>query len=189
VSVTETGSDGSPAVEVVSPEGERLGSSTKLAVHKAPGVLHRAFSAFLSSDRGRVLLQRRGARKYHFASLWSNACCSHPTSERDVLAAAQRRTREELRLEATFRQVGTFLYRAVDPVSGLVEMEYDHVLVGVAPLSESARVDADADEVDATRWIALDELYRELADAPLTFAPWFRQALEIAEPHLVGSRR
>lgn len=42
------------------------------------GLLHRAFSVFLFSPDGRLLLQRRAAEKITFPDMWTNTCCSHP---------------------------------------------------------------------------------------------------------------
>ena len=42
------------------------------------GLLHRAFSVFLFSPEGRLLLQQRAACKITFPRVWTNTCCSHP---------------------------------------------------------------------------------------------------------------
>ena len=46
---------------------------------KAP--LHRAFSVFLWTEEGQLLLQRRSQHKITFPLMWSNSCCSHPIAE------------------------------------------------------------------------------------------------------------
>ena len=107
--------------------------------------------------------------------MWANACCSHPAPSEELVDSARRRVDEELGVEALLREVGWFVYRAVDPVSGMVEHELDHVLVG--ELEEGVEPAPDPDEVASVRWLALDELPGGL---PAPLAPWFGEALAIA---------
>lgn len=158
-------------------DGAVLGRSPKLAAHEPPGQLHLAFSVFLFTEDGGTVLQRRASSKYHFPGVWANACCSHPQPGEDLTASAERRVREELGTEVELSDVGTFVYRATCPTSGLVEHELDHVLVGVVagPLSP------DPDEVDAVRVAPLSELESLRRAGPAEgFAPWFAPAFSLA---------
>lgn len=146
----------------------------KLAAHQAPGHLHEAFSVLLV-DGDRTLLQRRADTKYHFPGLWTNATCSHPVG--DVVRDAQERLRFEMGIEAALEVVGSFTYRAEDPVSGLVEHEHDTVLVGRG----SYQAAPNPDEVAEVRWVALDDLRRELEQDPSAFTPWLPGVLTCAQ--------
>src|SRR5688572_17566304 len=115
---------------LVDEQDNPLGTSDKLSAHQHGGALHRAFSVFLFDASGRMLLQQRGAGKYHFANLWTNACCSHPRPGEETIDAARRRVREELGIDVALTHAFGFVYRAEDPTSGLTEHEYDHVFVG-----------------------------------------------------------
>ena len=87
-------------VILVDAEDRELGTAEKLDAH-VRGLLHRAVSVLLFDARGRTLLQRRAAGKYHSAGRWANACCSHPRPGEDA------------------------------PVGGgLIEHELDHVFTG-----------------------------------------------------------
>ncbi|MEZ5406539.1 MAG: isopentenyl-diphosphate Delta-isomerase [Acidimicrobiales bacterium] len=165
-------------VVLVDSDDTELGTVGKLAAHRPPGQLHRAFSVFLFDDRGDLLLQRRASGKHHFADRWSNACCSHPSPGEGVLDAAVRRCREELGVAvADAVAVGSFLYRAQDPVSGLVEHELDHVV--------SARVAGPVElnpaEASACRWIAPAELRAWLATGRAPVTPWLPLAFDVVE--------
>ena len=162
-------------VVLVDERGQVLGEAPKLEAHEPPGLLHRAFSAFLYRSDGRVLLQRRAASKYHFPLHWANACCSHPAPGEDVVASAERRLVEELGLTCALEEAGSFVYRAVCPASGLVEHELDHVLVGVT--AEEPR--PSPAEVDAICWMLPSEIGQGCPDG--AHAPWLPRALEIAE--------
>lgn len=160
-------------VVLVDEAGDAIGRRPKMAAHAA-GERHRAISIFVYDTGGRLLIQRRASGKYHFAGLWANTACSHPRPGERVLEAARRRLYEEMGIEVDVREVGTFTYRAEDTVSGLVEHEFDHVLVGVSdeePRPDPGEVDA-YDHVDPARlalWIRSD---------PDRFVPWLVPAFE-----------
>jgi len=160
-------------VILVDEKDREVGTADKLDAHRDGGRLHRAFSVFLFDPEGRMLVQQRAAGKYHFPSLRTNACCSHPRPGEEVLEAAQRRVREELGVEVPLSAAFAFVYTARDAGSGLTEREYDHVLVGTLR-SEPA---PDPDEVESVEWVEPDELLRDVAACPEHYTPWFREAL------------
>lgn len=167
-------------VVLVDEEGRDAGTAGKLAAHCWPGQLHRAFSVFVFTSAGKLLLQRRAAGKYHFAGRWSNTCCGHPRPGETVVAAAGRRLHEELRITCELKEVGTLRYQAGDAASGLVEDELDHLLVGVSDLWPAP----DPDEVDGIRAVTLGELAAGLRDDPGAYTPWLAEAVR-----LVAGRR
>ena len=89
-----------------------IGSRSKLACHKGNGVLHRAFSVFLFSDDGDVLLQRRSQEKLLWPGFWSNACCSHPRVGEELLEAVHRRMAQELGVSTAVEFAYKFTYHA-----------------------------------------------------------------------------
>lgn len=156
-----------------------LGTCGKLAAHVDGGRLHRAFSVFVFNAAGELLLQQRARQKYHFGTLWTNTCCSHPRPGETTLGAAQRRLCEELGFSTSVREVGSFLYRAEDPTSGLTEHEFDHVFVGRfdgTPAPNPA-------EVMALRWQHLEAVIAEQAQHPERFTPWLPLALRFVQEH------
>ena len=158
-------------VELVGADGEPRGAATVADAHTQPGDLHRAFSVVLVDPAGRLLLQRRARTKTRFAGRWANSCCGHPPPGVAVTEAATVRVREELGIDAIdLRDVGVYVYRAIDPASDRVEHEYDHVLVG--SLSSDARFEPDPAEVDALRWSAVTDVREGLATAPDAYVPW-----------------
>src|SRR5690349_2811822 len=108
-------------VELVTPDGTGLGSSTVADAHAEPGLLHRAFSVLLFDPAGRTLLQRRAASKSRFPLRWANSCCGHPAPGESPADAATRRLWEELGLRGIeLREVGIYTYAAPDPGTGRV---------------------------------------------------------------------
>jgi isopentenyl-diphosphate delta-isomerase len=167
--------NGREVVVRVDEDGRVLGDALKLAAHEAPGTLHLAFSVFLFRADGTTLVQRRALEKYHFAGYWANACCSHPAPGEDVLASAIDRVAEELGITVALVPAGHFVYRAVDPVSGRVEHELDHVFVGELG---DAVLTPDPDEVAETRFVRPAEITETHLGAPV--APWVGEALALA---------
>ena len=62
--------------QVLGPESKR---NCHLMSRISQGLsLHRAFSVFLFSEDGKLLLQQRADEKITFPSAFTNTCCSHP---------------------------------------------------------------------------------------------------------------
>lgn len=161
-------------VILVDEADREIGFAEKLAAHRAGGRLHRAFSIVLFNSRGDMLLQKRADAKYHFGGLWTNACCGHPRRGEAVRDAARRRLREELGVETELHEAFSFVYSASDRRSGLTEREFDHVFVGTF----EGQPRPDPEEIDAVRWIACDELARDVARRPERYTPWFSRLVE-----------
>jgi isopentenyl-diphosphate delta-isomerase len=153
---------------VVDERNRATGFGEKDAVHRA-GLLHRAFSIFLVDDRGRILLQRRSAQKYHSGGLWANSCCGHPRPGEQTLAAARRRLREELGAEGPLT-FGFFSRYRADLDHGMQENEF--VYVYFAPLGSALR--PDPAEVSELEFVSVDELRRRIARQPKAFAYWLK---------------
>ena len=155
-------------VILVDTDDNEIGSSGKLPAH-SDGKLHRAFSILVSNRKGEILLQRRAGGKYHFANLWSNTCCGHPRPGESTVDAARRRLAEEFGFSVALEPLDTLIYKAEDPISGLIENEFLHVLHGFFDGEPSP----DADEIGAYRWMRPGNIQRGLAHRPDWFTPWF----------------
>ncbi|MFI9599813.1 isopentenyl-diphosphate Delta-isomerase [Streptomyces sp. NPDC052043] len=164
-------------LELVDEDGVTIGTAEKLSAHQPPGRLHRAFSVFLFDNRGRLLLQQRALGKYHSPGVWSNSCCGHPYPGEAPMAAAARRTYEELGISPSLlAEAGTVSYHHPDPDSGLVEKEYNHLFVGLV----QSPLRPDPDEVGATAFMTPAELAERHARDP--FSVWFPTVLDAARP-------
>jgi len=169
-------------VELVSPSGESTGSATVAEAHASPGRLHRAFSVHLLDANGRLLLQRRAETKTRFPLRWANACCGHPVPGQSVAAAAAQRLAEELGLrDVDLTEVGVYAYRAGDPATGLIEHEYDHVLLGIVD-PVAVRLKPDPAEVASLRWMDPADLRADVLAHPVSYAPWLAGVTRLALP-------
>lgn len=159
-----------PPVILVNEQDEPVGTMEKLEAHQK-GLLHRAFSVFITNSKGELLLQQRALDKYHSGGLWTNTCCSHPLPDEDILTAAHRRLMEEMGFDCDLEEVFSFTYRA-EFDNGLTEHEFDHVLIG----RYDGSVQPDSSEVMSYKFASPDEVRHLLLTAPETFTHWFHIA-------------
>lgn len=160
--------DDEPLILVDENDNE-IGYRSKGDCHEGHGTLHRAFSIFLFDDQGRVLLQQRAASKPLWPLYWSNSCCSHPRRGENLEQALHRRLNEELGLDAPLEFVYKFIYQADFGDVG-AEHELCHVYIGLA----GGKVQVHPDEIADWRWVAMDDVTRELELEPDRYTPWFK---------------
>lgn len=159
-------------VILVSPADEPIGEMEKLQAH-LEGRLHRAFSVLIYDAEGKMLLQQRAAGKYHSPNLWTNACCGHPRPNEATQAAAERRLNEEMGFTLPLTHSFTFTYRA-EFANGLIENEIDHVFTA----TYTGAIPFNTDEVQAVKWLTIDEIKSEITQHPTTFTAWFKLIME-----------
>jgi isopentenyl-diphosphate delta-isomerase len=157
-------------VILVSATDEEKGIAEKMEAHEK-GWLHRAFSVFVFNSTGEMLLQQRALNKYHSGGLWTNACCSHPRPGELITEAAKRRLKEEMGFTVPVEKVFDFVYKA-DFDNGLIEHEFDHVLVaeyeGDIPYNKA--------EVMDCCYKSMQEVSDSLQSHPQKYTAWFRLA-------------
>lgn len=161
----------------------QLSPQDKLAVHLR-GLRHKAVSVFVTAG-DRLLIQRRALGKYHTPGLWANTCCTHPHWDEDPALCAVRRLRQELGIEGLVPQHrGRVDYRA-DVGGGMVEDEVVDVFAVMA--EPSLPFTPNPAEVIAARWVAIDDLLAEVAEAPGNFTPWLRIYLADHREQILGA--
>jgi isopentenyl-diphosphate delta-isomerase len=176
----DTPAGGDESIILVDEQDRPVGYDEKLRAHQNGGRLHRAFSVFIFDAAGRMLLQRRSVKKYHFGGLWTNACCSHPRKGQSVAEAARLRLRQEFGIDVPdLAEAFSFVYRAEDPSSGLTEHEFDHVLCG----QFEGEPRPNSDEIDEWTWVDMDELAEDVRRHPERYTPWFKVALDRVMQH------
>ncbi|MDR2122051.1 MAG: isopentenyl-diphosphate Delta-isomerase [Flavobacteriaceae bacterium] len=155
-------------VILVNENDEVIGEMEKQEVHEK-GLLHRAFSIFIFNKDQELLIQQRAKAKYHSPLKWTNACCSHPRKGETYFEAAHRRLQEELGFDCELSEKFHFIYKA-DVGGGLTEHELDRVFVG----EYNGNINPAPLEVESVRWIARDELKKEMELCPENFTEWFK---------------
>jgi isopentenyl-diphosphate delta-isomerase len=164
-------------VALVDKDGNRTGDMEKLQAHEE-GRLHEAFSVLVFNEKGELLLQQRSAGKYHSAGKWSNTCCSHPDpfDHRGVVVAAQERLQQEMGFTCDLDRIDAIYYRA-ELDNGLVEHEYDHILVGYY-VSDPV---PNQDEVQGWRWTHPDQLASDMQREPEEYSAWLGHIMDSSQ--------
>ncbi len=154
---------------LVDADDEPVGYLDKAGCHDGEGILHRAFSLFVFDPQGRLLLQQRAPGKRLWPGYWSNSCCSHPRRHETMAQAVERRLHEELGMSSELEYLYKFTYHAAYGDLGS-ERELCWVYIGRGEGDPTV----NRNEISAWRWIAPDELDRELAQNPEAFTPWLK---------------
>jgi len=159
-------------VVLVDKKDQEIGVMEKLEAHKK-GLLHRAFSVFVFNSLGQLLIHKRASSKYHSPGLWTNTCCSHPRPGESVENAAQRRLFEEMGITTHLEKQASFVYR-VDFENGLIEHEFDHILVGVC----DDKPKLNPSEAEKFAYADLDWLIADTALYGERYTFWFVEILK-----------
>lgn len=149
-----------------------------MEVHRA-GLLHRAVSVLLFNAKGEMLLQQRAAWKYHSPLLWANACCTHPMMHESIQDCAKRRLIEELGISTDLHHAFSFIYKA-DVGNGLVEHEFDHVLIG----RHDGPINPDPAEVAASRFTEQSCLKNDMQLNPHLYCAWLPYIIKHLDEHI-----
>lgn len=161
-------------INLVNTKGDVVGNMEKLEAHQK-GLLHEAFSVFIFNKNKELLLQRRALSKYHSGGLWTNTCCSHPRFGEDLNIATHRRLVEEMGFDIlNIKKVYSFIYR-VSLDKGLIEHEYDHVLVGIY---SDEIIKPNADEVCDYKWVSIEWLKDDVCKNAQNYTEWIRIILK-----------
>ena len=159
-------------VLLVDHKDQILGKMEKIEAHEK-GLLHRAFSVFIYNDKDELLLQKRALSKYHTPGLWTNTCCSHQRENESNIDAGKRRLQEEMGFKTELENQFSFIYKA--PFSnGLIEHEYDHILIGYF----NGEPHPNPDEVADSKWMTLEAIEKDIYENPDNYTAWFKILLE-----------
>ncbi len=159
-------------VVLVDKNDNQIGLMSKMEAHQK-GTLHRAFSIFLFNSENQILLQKRSSNKYHSGGLWTNTCCSHPRDEESVIDAGNRRLFEEMGIKTELKEAFNFIYKA-ELENGLIEHEYDHVLIG----EFNGTPILNKDEAEDWKWISMEDVRKDIVENETDYTVWFVIAFE-----------
>ncbi len=165
-------------VVAVDAEDRREDVVNRLAAHTGEGIRHRAFTALLFDESGRILLAQRSPEKRLWDDHWDGTVASHPREGESQIEAACQRLEEELGVTPdqydTLTVTDRFEYRRRYYDEGI---EHEVCAVLQATL-EDTRLDPDPSEVAGVLWAPYERLahnrrwYRQLR-----LCPWFEIAM------------
>ncbi|XP_051872794.1 isopentenyl-diphosphate Delta-isomerase 1 [Pristis pectinata] len=173
----------------------KTGADTKRNCHLNEninkGLLHRAFSVFIFSSEGKLLLQQRSDAKITFPGCFTNTCCSHPLStaaemeEKDAIGvrrAAQRRLKEEFGIPVQqvpleeMNYLTRIHYKAQsDGIWG--EHEIDYIIF----IQKDVTLKPDPNEIKSYCYVTKEELkdlLKKAENKEVKITPWFKLIAE-----------
>ena len=171
------GEDSLEYVVLVDSADNRLGLEEKVRCHLLDGKLHRAFTALIFDEAGRLALARRSGSKMLWPGFWDGTFASHPRDGESYNDSAARRMPAELGAACPLEFLFRFEYHATYKDVGS-ENEICATLAGTA---DPASLEPVQSEISEIRWVSPAELVKELAD-PKLFCPWMLAAVHLAEP-------
>ena len=164
-------------IVLVDDEGRSIGTMPKPLVHHGDTPLHRAFSAYLFDESGRLLVTRRAADKQTFPGMWTNTVCGHPGPGEDDGDAIARRARFELGLEVADLRPAVPGYRYRAEFRGVVENEICPVYLGRFT-GTPAPDPTEVGEWELLEWAAFRRRQESEGDA---WSPWCREQARLIE--------
>jgi isopentenyl-diphosphate Delta-isomerase len=164
-------------IVLVDDEGRAVGTMPKPLVHHGETPLHRAFSAYLFDDSGRLLITQRAVDKATFPGMWTNTVCGHPGPGEDDAAAIARRASFELGLGVTDVRPALPGYRYRAEFRGVVENEICPVYLGRFTGSPAP----EATEVAAWELLDWADFRRRQETEGDAWSPWCREQARMIE--------
>jgi isopentenyl-diphosphate delta-isomerase len=138
-------------VVLCSSDGIAIGTAPKRTVHNESTRLHLAFSCYVVTDAGDLLVTRRSRTKMTWPGVITNSCCGHPLPSESMRSAIARRLDCELGIGLSTIDLilPDFSYSARMP-NGILENELCPVFRAIVPLD--CTITPNYDEVDAAWW-------------------------------------
>ncbi|AKE40934.1 isopentenyl-diphosphate Delta-isomerase [Corynebacterium kutscheri] len=165
-------------VVIVDDEGNPVGTQPKHLVHTGDTPLHLAFSCYVLSLDGELLITRRALHKLTWPGVWTNSACGHLQPGERAIDALKRRVPHEIgvdpaRLHDIDVVLPDFRYYATDS-RGIVENELCPVFIARIDTKE---INPATTEVDSFFWAAPQAVYAAVDATPSVFSPWMVKQL------------
>jgi isopentenyl-diphosphate Delta-isomerase len=151
-----------------------IGLEEKVKCHLPNGKLHRAFTALLFDNDGRLVITKRSSSKMLWPGDWDGTVASHPRENETYVSSAERRMPEEIGIICKFDYLFKFEYHVPYKDVGS-ENEICGTLLGV--IENSSKFNLVKEEISETRWVSPSELMNELKKNPQIYCPWMIIAL------------
>lgn len=155
-----------------------IGKEEKVKCHLPNGILHRAFTALLFDNKGRLVLTRRAQEKMLWPGDWDGTVASHPRESETYVSSGERRMPEELGIQCKLDYLFKFEYHVPYKDVGS-ENEICGTLIGI--VDETSPFKKIEGEIDEIKLISAQELLVDLKTNPKIYCPWMIIALELLD--------
>ena len=178
-------------IPLVNTANQIIGLGDKYTSHRGEGVLHRALSVWIfSTDKKKVLLQKRSSKKMLFGGLFTNTCCTHPlltpemkkyykthtgifpeTEDEKIqsyIHTSKIRLQEEIGCTTDLQYIGEFQYSASWKNQGS-ENEWCAILIGYKNHDISK---FNPEEIEYLKYVDIIDLEKDMNIHPKRYSPW-----------------
>jgi isopentenyl-diphosphate delta-isomerase type 1 len=145
--------------QLVDRAGTPIGQATRAECHGNPSLMHLVVHIHIISSDGRLLLQKRSARKDTNPGLWDTSVGGHVNAGEPVREAVLRESREELGIDASEARP---LYTLLN--EGSYESEFAHCYL----LTCGGPFHADPEEIDEVRFFSVQQVEEMIGTGSLT---------------------
>ena len=146
-----------------------IGTEEKVKCHLPNGKLHRAFTILLFNKDGKLLLTRRSDGKMLWPGDWDGTVASHPRQSETYVSSAERRLTEEIGVSCKLDYLFKFEYHVPYMNIGS-ENEICGTLIGI--VKDPTKIKLVKEEIDAIKWVSLNELLDDIEKNPQIYCPW-----------------
>lgn len=138
---------------------------TTIKEAKESGWARRISRVFIFDGQGSMLLQKRSMEMHCYPGLWDQAVGGHVDVEESYKQAALREMGEELGITDVPLHELSISYKNRNCFEGIYK----------AVIPQSAKINFDTHEVEAVRWITIENFEKELTENPERFVPPFAE--------------
>ncbi|MBF0463904.1 MAG: NUDIX domain-containing protein [Nitrospirae bacterium] len=146
---------GNDLLEVVTPDGDIIGSALRKDVHGNNKLLHRVVHVFVFNNRGELLLQQRSLNKDVAPGKWDTSVGGHVDFGESIEVAMQREMEEELGI-ASDKNVPVFLYKYIH------SNDYESELVYSYSFTHDGQIVFNKDEIESVKYYPIREIEEKL---------------------------
>jgi isopentenyl-diphosphate Delta-isomerase len=146
--------------------------ATRAEVHRK-GLWHRTVHIWVLNRNNELLLQKRAGNKETFPGLWDISAAGHISAGDTSINAALRELEEELGIRArkgSLKLLFTITGHYKDSSRPFIDNEISDVYL-LRDDIQIKSIAVDKDEVDEAKYMAVDELKRELESHPELYVP------------------
>lgn len=144
-------------LDLVNKNDEVIGTVWKSEAHKSLKKLHREIAIVAFNDEGETLIQQRSISKINDPGVWKITAAGHVGASEDPKKAAEREVLEELGLKVDAKFLKKVFMKR-DGKKGTTEARFIYIYYTI--LKGRPKLKLDKEEVDNTRWIKPNDLYK-----------------------------
>lgn len=146
-------------LEIVSINGETLGTAPRSELHGNPALLHKVVHVLVFNTSGELLLQKRSMNKDVAPGKWDTSVGGHISAGENLVTGALREMEEEL---GTISKNLKYLYSYIHTNPYESELVYTHSCIHDGPFSFNKK------EIDEVRFWGIEEIREAMGKGTLS---------------------